>query len=143
MPELLRLLNLCNDTDSQMELSLSLARILGEETRFIQILRGAREDAGTSLSQAISGLQNKFEDLRVNEESNLSLVGACAEALAHNDMTLGARLLVTLIREVLKEQTEPYLNLILSACADWIDAHGHARIEYFIIAILALSAVSI
>ena len=141
-PELLRLLRFCPDTDGQMELSLSLARILGEEARFIQLLRGTRADAGTSLSQAISGLQGLFGDIPTPEDPDRFLVAACAESLAHDDMTGGADRLAALICAVPKDAFEPYIDLILKDCGDWLATYGCERIEYMILAILALGSVA-
>jgi HEAT repeat protein/predicted MFS family arabinose efflux permease len=141
VPELLRLLRLCYDSDSQMELSLSLARIIGEEAHFIQLLRGTRTDPGTSLSQAISGLQNRFGSFRLQQENDRFLVAACAEALAHNDLKNGAVLLAELIRAVLKDGVDPTIGLILDECAHWVETLDEERVEYMILAVLTLGTV--
>ncbi len=141
VPELLRLLRLSNDADSQMELSLSLARVLGEEARFIQLLRGARVDAGTNLSQAVSGLQSQFGALRQKQELGGYLVADCADAMARNDLKTGVELLAALVRATPKEGIDPYIGLILEECAYLMDIHTIERIEYMILAILALGAL--
>jgi MFS family permease len=141
VPELLRLLRLCYDSDSQMELSLSLARIIGEEAHFIQLLRGTRTDPGTSLSQAISGLQNRYGSFRLQQEPDRFLVAACAEALAHNDLKNGAVLLAELIRVVLKDGVDPTIGLILDECAHWVETLDEERVEYMILAVLTLGTV--
>jgi MFS family permease len=141
VPELLRLLRLCSDTDSQMELSLSLARIIGEETHFIQLLRGTRTDPGTSLSQAISALQNRFGSFRLQHEPDRFLVAVCAEALAHSDLKNGAGYLAELIRAVPMDEVEPAIVSILDECAYRVEAHAGDRVEYMILAILTLGTL--
>jgi hypothetical protein len=124
-----------------MELSLSLARIIGEEAHFIQLLRGTRTDPGTSLSQAISGLQNRYGSFRLQQEPDRFLVAACAEALAHNDLKNGAVLLAELIRVVLKDGVDPTIGLILDECAHWVETLDEERVEYMILAVLTLGTV--
>jgi hypothetical protein len=138
-PYLLSLLQTENYPDTRNELALSLARLVDEESTFIQLTRGIHSDPGTVLSQALSGVVKKLYLENNNDLANLTQ--PCAEALAQGDLQTGAALLGDIIRIVLPEYSCEVCRSILKACAQQLAFQGPDRMEYLVLAICTLEAL--
>lgn len=109
VPYLLGLLDRITEENVRMDLALSLARIAGDEHRFMQLLRQARNEPGTALSRAVSQLQRELRLaerntqgrlrrlLKLNKATLSELSSTCAERWAAGDLAGGAERLRQLI----------------------------------------------
>lgn len=132
--QLLALLKTTQNEGARMELALSLARIVGDEHHFIQLLRQVRADPGTATSQAVTALKKKLNGLQV-EDTPAPLMDECAAVLAREDLERGAVLLCQIIRLLPMEHFEVDAAQILQECVDRLDEFGATRIEYIILAL--------
>jgi hypothetical protein len=122
-----------------MELALSLARIVGDEHNFIQLLRQVRGEAGTAASQSVTALKKKVSEYLVDGEGDLlATLDSCAEALAQDDLERGAALFCNVIRLSPTEDLSTACVEILHDCADRLDEFGARRLEYVILALHAM-----
>lgn len=138
-PYLISLLQDEDNPDTRNELALSLARLVDEESTFIQLTRGIHSDPGTTLSQALSSVAKQLHP--ENDDELSGLTGSCAEALAQGDLQEGAALLVDIIRVVLPAYSCEVCRSILKTCAQQLVINGSGRMEYLVLAICVLEAL--
>lgn len=133
---LFKILNETENEGARMELALSIARLTGYEQPFIRLLRDARYDRGTTVSQALSALRKKLNGL---DNGRLRpLVEECAGTFARNDLTKGVSQLHELVSHL---PTTSYTSVhmkIMQECAEKLKAFGAAHWEYVILTLHVL-----
>jgi MFS family permease len=141
--ELLALLYNSLDESARMELALAVARIVGHEHYFIQLLRQARGEMGTITSQAISALKRKLDKVLVNNGQVDAVLDECADTLAREELEEGLALMSRLLRllpEVLPEANFSRSSQeIIAECAARTKEFGASRIEYVLLALHTLN----
>jgi hypothetical protein len=136
-----RLLGLLGDSathDARREFALALARLAGEEHRFVQLLRRAESEPGTTFSQEATALRARLVKARPGAEDAAQALDAAAEVLAREDLDGGLALLAGALRLVMGDGTAGPCRAVVQECADEMERLGAERIEY---AVLALHAV--
>jgi hypothetical protein len=134
--ELLALLRTCQSSDAQMEVALALARIVGDEHGFIQLLRQVRGEAGTAASQNVTALKKKLGECRVDGEVDLpAMLDRCAEILAQQDLEQGAALIGSIACLLPTEELSDACAEVLQDCAECLGELGAERLEYVILAL--------
>jgi hypothetical protein len=134
--ELLALLRASKSRDVQMEVALALARIVGDEHGFIQLLRQMRGEAGTAMSQNVTALKKKLGECRVDGEVDLpAMLDRCAETLAQQDMEQGAALIGSIACLLPTEALSDACAEILQNCTERLAEFGAERLEYVILAL--------
>lgn len=123
---------------ARREIALSIARVLGDEHRFIWLLRNLRHDMGTTASQVITGWQRKAgkgfdDDLR-------ALVRECSTRFASGQMEQGGVLLSQILDQMPRASDETVSCKILDRCADQLREPGALRFDYLLLALFALQA---
>jgi MFS family permease len=136
--ELLAMLHAHDEADFRDELSLALARLMGDEHRFVELLREARVDLGTAMSQAVFGLRRKLRAYHTDGHSLLPLADACAGAFARDNLEDGVDRLRKIIDALPLEEMDAIVGTILSDCASQLVDLGANRIEYAILAVQAI-----
>ena len=115
-PHLLELLEKTTNPGARLELALSLARLVGDEHHFIQLLRSVRGDPGTAMSQAVTAYRKKAEKAKI-DPSVLAQLDAVADQLARGEMVGGAQSLGETIRLLPAEEFSSTGADILAGCA--------------------------
>ena len=138
-PMLLSLLRASGEQAWRQELSLALARIIGEEKPFISLLRKTRQDAGTSLSQSLLSVKRKLHDLHLESEEMTSLFDQCVEALSRQELDEGVGFLAQIIDMLPQGAVSKPCDLILSECARRMEEFKATRLEYAILALHTLN----
>ena len=139
--KLLDLLYTSQDEESRLELALALARIVGDESFFIQLWRSTRGEAGTALAQTVEMLKKKW--LRWNKPGAddgeiTALLTASAAAFAANDLADGTAQLQAFLATAPLDACE-YINmLICQECATHLAEFKETRQEYVLLALHAL-----
>jgi hypothetical protein len=136
-----RLLELLRDStthDARMEFSLALARLAGEEHRFVQLLRRAESEPGTAFSQEATALRARLVKARSRVEDAAQALDAAAEALAREDLVGGLALLAGALRIAIGDEPASPCRAVVEECAYQMECMGAERIEY---AVLGLHAV--
>jgi hypothetical protein len=100
-----------------------------------------RQETGTGLSQAVSGLRRRLEHSRLAHGAAAGLP-ACADAFARNDLAHGAAQVADLLRQLLAEPLDPSTATVLAECADRLDEFKAERLEYVLLALHALHAAA-
>jgi HEAT repeat protein len=137
------LLALLRDTQNEgarMELALTLARLIGDEHHFVQLVRSVRADPGTATAQALNSVKRRLER-NLNENTDvLRLLVDCTESLARANLDKGGSLLSNLIRALPTEQFSPPSLLILEECAARLDEYHAQHLEYLLLALHTMHA---
>ena len=158
VPQLLSFLQECQDEDTRMELALALARIIGNEHRFVQLWRQMRAEPGTAASRVIASLKRRLRRWaghRPGDPGALSAIDRCAEAFARGDLERGAGLMASFIPLLLESgpsagsRAGPSTGsragpvgtsaTILQECARRLDQFGAGRSEYVLLALHVLA----
>ena len=132
---LLGMLHDSQDSTVQMELALALARIVGDEQHFIQLLRQTDTEIGTATSQAAFALKKKLDDYQSKSGDLLELIDACADTLARQDLEHGIPLIRQVVLQLPTEGMSEACRSILEDCAEGMAEFGTTRTEYVILAL--------
>jgi len=137
---LLNLLRTLHDECNRMELSLALARIVGNEHYFVRLWRRPRSEIGTASSQAMLSLKKRIKKLHMDGGNSLTVFDDCAEAFAENDLQRAVALLKSVINNLPVEDFGKTFAVILKDCAERLDEFGASRIEYLILSLHTIDA---
>ncbi|MEN8243102.1 MAG: MFS transporter [Chloroflexota bacterium] len=137
VPEILTLLAETEDQFLRLEVALTLARLVGEESKFVRLLRSARQDAGTAASQILIEISRKLagsqsEELNTNWEASI-------DAFAQNDLELGATHLAEGVPLLNLEGLDPAAQQVLTASAEYLTVGGDQRIDFLVLLLHTLS----
>lgn len=138
-PDLLRLLYEFENEGARMELALALARLVGDEHFFIQLVRQVRGDPGTAIAVAITNLRKELAGDTVDARL-VAQLDECAGVLAHGNVQNGAMLLGTAVAKLPPAIFAPTAWLILQECGMRLREFGAEHIEYIILALHVMHA---
>lgn len=113
----LYLLRNTSNEGARMELALTLARLVGDEYHFIDVLRAVRNDPATGTAHAVSSYKRRLAGTVRAGSEPLLLADRCAEAMSRGDLAQGVQELARLVRRRSERQFSDYGNLILAECA--------------------------
>ncbi|CAN5848970.1 hypothetical protein BH10CHL1_BH10CHL1_09310 [soil metagenome] len=130
------------DETTRMELTLALARIVGDESHFIQLWRNLRAEPTTSAARAVVNLKKKLEKSHIGHSLVLDQFDLCAETFAHGDMLAGAKLFGQTLQKLPLPSYGGACTLILSECATRLEEVGADRREYLLLALHTLAVCS-
>jgi MFS family permease len=137
---LLVLLHDSEEQDTRMEMALALARIVGDEQGFIQLVRQVRAEPGTAASQAVTALKRTLAGYQTDSDGDLSgLLDRCADDLARENLDAGAAQLGQIMRALPKDTLNKSRCTMLDDFAQRLDQLGAERIEYVILTLHVLS----
>ena len=138
VPTLLKLWDDAETQGQRFETALAVARIVGNEHRFVQLLRGVRGDLGTTVAQALIPLRKPLVAIDTELADLLSL---CVADFAANADDAGALKLSQLIRVLLAETVAPLQSQVLAKCAAMLEATPSEQLEGLVLAVDVLLAV--
>ncbi|MFZ0547215.1 MAG: MFS transporter [Candidatus Promineifilaceae bacterium] len=125
-PILLSLLYQETQPMARAELALALARLLGSENKYIQMLRQTRADLDTAASQIILSLSKKLS-------ASPDLIAECVRAFSTSQHDEGISKLVPLVQEALEWPLPAPNELILQECLVRLPQFGVSREEYLLL----------
>jgi hypothetical protein len=128
------------DETTRLELALALARIVGNESHFIQLWRNLRAEPTTSAARAVVDLKKKLEKLHAGRFLLRDEFDLCAETFAHGDMPAGTKLFGQVLQKLPLSSYGGACTLILSECATRLAEVGADRREYLLLALHTLDA---
>ena len=138
-PELLRLLYEFENEGARLELALALARLVGDEHNFIQLVRQVRADPGTAIAVAISSLRRELP-ADPQAAGVMAELDECAGVLARGNVNRGAMLFGTVIGHLPETLFTPTAWLILQECGPRLREFGDRHIEYILLALHVMHA---
>lgn len=131
VPTLLNLWDAAETQGQQFETALAVARIVGNEHRFVQLLRGVRTDLGTTIAQALQPLQKHLWAIDAELGTELSL---CLADFAANADDEGAFKLSQLIQKLPAAMPTPLQAQVLEKCATLLQANHSHQLEALVLA---------
>lgn len=137
-PELLELLYETENPGARLELALSVARLIGDEHYFIQLVRQMRQDAGTTASQALTGARRRLQKTRIADGAAQATLERSALAFSYDDLAEGSAQLAAALEQMkLGWFADPGDRVLVEAAAR-LRQHGAARREYLVLALHVL-----
>lgn len=139
LPDILGLLDATQNEGARMELALAISRIASDDKPFIRLLRGLRQDMGTTASQSIDAIRRRFGSTTTPAEVG-SLLDQSSLSFARNQHETGAAEFSRAIHLLLPDYSEdqPVETAILQTCAARLESIGVTRLEYLVLALLIL-----
>ncbi len=139
-PLLLELLRSDQNESDQEQLGLALARIIGEEGRYIHLLRQWKTGPGTAASQIMNALKRKFGKKMRKTDQLMITINECEASFAREDLSKGIHLLREVLEQLPMESFPDGARLILSTCIRQL----HEPLEYGLVyALLALHVLDV
>ena len=153
VPALLTLLHTMQNEGARMELALDLARIVGDERQFVQLVRQTRTDAGTALCNAMHAFKKTI--VRVQQKGKaqhltqaipdmqvvIDNVARCADQWAADEQVAAMRLTGQLADTLATCCPVEPVNLVLRACAEQLAEPEERRMVYVLLAVHILKQV--
>lgn len=136
--ELLELLAETDNEGARMELALTVARMVGSEHAFVQLLREVREDPGTALARAVESVRRSLSNTVPAPDGVDELLTAASDRFARNDIAGGAASLVDVLQQLPVSGYEIPRPLILTTCRNQLAEVDNLRLEYVLLALHAL-----
>jgi MFS family permease len=121
------------------EVGLALARLLGDETYYMQQWRSLHADSATYSAQAMLSILKKVPSLGFEDWSNRG--AECADAFATREMTQGASLLRHLLLSFPAEELRPLEKRMLQECAICLDDYGASRTECLLLSLHVIHSI--
>ncbi len=136
LPALTRLMPAMNNPGARLELALSIARILGDEGHFIELVRQARRDLGTTAAQALVKMQRRWA--RQGAEELDRALKEAANAFAHQRAEAGAEQLARALEVVGESLAGRGSAIVPAMCAEHLRQNGAEHPEYMLLALHTL-----
>ena len=141
---LLDLLYQTENPKARLELALALARLVGDEHGFIQLVRGWRTDLGTTIAQTLNGVKRKVERAAKQEGAVLPALDQCINSFARDDLTGGIADLLAVLPELPDHHFSPVSNHIRGEAtlrlAEFEAIHTEAaHVEYVLLVLHVLN----
>ncbi len=136
LPLILQYLAEADEATVRSELALAVARMVGDEHVYIQLLRQSRIDPGTAVAQELLSLSKKWSKLQ--PDSKIVLLDESAQEWSLNEFDKGIRLLHRFIKAVLVNDFTTTEKTILSHCVAQMQQLGTSRLEYVLLALHVL-----
>ena len=139
---ILRVLASMSNPAARWELTLALARIVGDETAYVRLIRRGKADLGKAASQALLTQSNHYRRQMVADVDLLTLIDQCMEAFSAAEPAQGVALLCHLIDQVIQTVPESPGRTILLACRDKLSVAIAPQPEYIALALHVLGTAA-
>ncbi len=136
--QLLGLFTTITNPGARLELALCLARLVGDEHHFIQLVRRLREDPGTAAAQTLTAFQRKVSRKSSSSNAVDLVLAQAAETFAHDDYAPALQALRTAIELVLSQHYNETASKILTHCAAHLHEFDPQHIEHLLLALHTL-----
>jgi len=138
VPELLSLMQTCQDPHARLELALALARLVGDENFFVRLAREVRSDPDTPLAQSITSTEKRLEKAGLSGRSTAVEWNDCASTFSQGDYHTGVVKFLDLLSGIPFQQLRPVERVILDDCVQHLVEHGEIRMDYLLLALHTL-----
>ncbi len=128
------------DEATRLELTLALARIVGNEAHFIQLWRNLRAEPTTAAARAVVTLKKKLEKAHAAGPALCEQFDRCSETFGGGEMAAGAKLFGQVMHNLPLDQYGGACTAILGECANRLEQMGAERREYLLLALHTLDA---
>jgi MFS family permease len=132
---ILQLLKTTSNEGARLELALSLARLVGDESHFTHLVRGLRSDLATATAQAVSALKKKMRKEQLDQPELRVVMDDSADALARGHIEQGVALVVRIIQLLPADDFDETGWTILQDCSVSLTEYRSDRLEYLLLAL--------
>lgn len=136
---LLELLVASPSRSSRREMTLDLARIVGNEGDFVALWRQCESEAGTALAQAVLALRKRLDRGESDSSAASSALDRCAQTLARQELEAGVAELAVAITLLPVDGWPAHVTAMLAESARRTQQFGVQRMEYPILALHTLA----
>lgn len=133
LDDLVALLRRLSGDSRRGEVALAIARIIGDENHFVRLWRATRSDFGTGCAQALAVLRKRIVSDWPGSGPRDEALDTAEQALAAQDLDVGAESLGRLIRYVPLDRLPPHLVSVLVECGCQLEQSGAERQEYVLL----------
>lgn len=133
LDDLLALLRRLSGDSLRGEVTLAIARIIGDENHFVRLWRATRSDFGTGCAQALEVLRKRMVSDWPGSGPRDEALDTAEQSLAAQDLDVGAESLGRLIRYVPLDRLQPHLASVLVECGCQLERSGAKRKEYVLL----------
>lgn len=137
-PRILAVLAEMGNHGARLELALALARLVGDEHHYIQLVRAAHRDLGTATAQSLVAVRRKCERIPDAGGEMGALMTGAADAAARNDLSQGVTALLAAIDCLPPHAYPEPAQLILAECVIRLGEYGAERVEYLLLTLHTL-----
>ncbi len=137
-PDLLALLAGVPDSIGRREAGLALARLLGSEVRYIQLMRAFNEDLGTAMALEMDGLRTRLKRSLIERRGMAAQLTDARDNFAADRLQAGFQSFLRIVEGVASSGLSSHCRQILSECGARIRESGASRPEYSVLAVLAM-----
>lgn len=137
-----RLLELLVDSpsrSSRREMTLDLARIVGNEGSFVALWRQCEDEAGTAMAQTVLALRKRLDKGDGDGSTASSALDQCAQTLARQEMEAGVAELAQAISLLPANGWPAHVAAIVAEATRRMQQFGIQRMEYPILALHTLT----
>jgi hypothetical protein len=137
VPDLLNMLEKRSDKLERDEISLAVARILGNENHFLQLLRNLQDDPGTSVAREIDDFLTRLdEQIRKQHPEMTAVLEQARDSYAHANLKAGGMALLHAVDEMPDRLFSPSAEIVLEACRLNFYPQHHRRTRHYLMLIL-------
>ncbi|MBU0716138.1 MAG: MFS transporter [Verrucomicrobia bacterium] len=140
LDDLVALLQRLANDSLRGEVALAIARIIGDEHQFVRLWRSTRSDFGTGCAQALAILRKRIAAEWPFSAPRDEALDTAEQALAAQDLDVGAESLGCLIRYAPLDRLPPRLASVLGKCGCQLEQSGAERKEYVLLTLTAIHA---
>ncbi|MFH1969275.1 MAG: MFS transporter [Verrucomicrobiota bacterium] len=133
LDDLMVLLRRLSGDSLRGEVAMAIARIIGSENHFVRLWRATRSDFGTGCAQALAVLRKRMVSDWPGPGPRDEALDTAEQALAAQDLDVGAESLGRLIRYVPLDRLPPRLASVLVECGCRLEQSGAERKEYVLL----------
>jgi hypothetical protein len=137
-PDLLNILYIDSYPQSRREMGMCLARLLEAEGKYIELSRSLDEDPGTTLAREVDIVRGILSKGSVERSEILSHLLQAREEFAQGQLEPGFQFLLAVIDSLVLEEIKSPCREILLESGNRIHEFGAKRMEYLILAIVAM-----
>jgi hypothetical protein len=137
-PDLLHILYIDSYLQSRREMGMCLARLLESEAKYIELSRSLDDDPGTALAREVDNIWGRLIKKFVAGDDILPYLVEARDRFAQCQLTEGYQPLLGAINFFVLEDMEAACREILLETGVCMHEFGPGRLEYLILAIVAL-----
>ena len=135
LPTVLDMLRPAANETIRSELSLAVARLVGNERQYTRLWRNLSRDVATGAGQVMLTLRKELRQPQHPYGHLSSLAGRSAQEFAHGQLDEGIVLLVDLIAELPTDRFAASSAQVMDQCAACLREFGSSRQEYIVLAL--------
>lgn len=120
---------------ARLEVALALARLVGDEHHFIQLVRASRGDLGTSAAQQLATFKRRLARIADVDNQADGLLTEAMDTFARNDLDRATITLASAARRLPINQYDETSQKILQESVLRLDEFGVERTEYLLLAL--------